>query len=77
MLHPQAIRSCARIYIYCNIKYLIGGAGRGQCVMVYKDFEIIKQKNGKYAIIAGGYVIAFGRSVEACEDYIDELIYNE
>ena len=55
----------------------IGGAGRGQRVMVYKDFEIVKQKNGKYAIIAGGYVIAYGRSVEACEDYIDELIYNE
>lgn len=55
-----------------------GGAGRGQWVMTYKDFEIIKQKNGKYAIIAGGYIIAFGRSVEACKDYIDdELIYNE
>lgn len=46
--------------------------------MIYKDFEIVKQNNGKYAIIAGGYVIAYGRSVEACKDYIDdELIYNE
>lgn len=53
------------------------GLGVGSVCMVYKDFEIVKQKNGKYAIIAGGYVIAYGRSVEACEDYIDELIYNE
>lgn len=50
----------------------------GSVCMVYKDFEIVKQKNGKYAIIAGGYVIAYGRSVEACKNYIDdELIYNE